>query len=188
MASEKQIAANRRNATKSTGPRSRAGRQRSSRNAYRYGLSLNVFSSPEVHSHLEECARKIAGDDADPFTLERARAIAEAELDIARVRHTRAGLIQRAYAFGALDPPHYTTRGILHWIREFEGGIELPLQAAMKGVPDAMPSEEQERSVEAIRRCIPELRKIDRYERRAAARRDRAVLALLQEEQRRGKR
>ena len=134
MASEKQIAANRRNATKSTDPRSRAGRQRSSRNRYRHGLSLNIFSSPELHRQLEERAREIAGDDAGPFTLERARAIAEAELDIARVRNTRAGLIHRAYAFGALDPPHYTTRGIIRWIRAYDRGIELPLQAAMKGV------------------------------------------------------
>jgi hypothetical protein len=35
---------------------------------------------------------------------------------------------------------------------------------------------------EAVRRVLPELRKLDRYERRAAARRDRAVLDLLVEQ------
>jgi hypothetical protein len=39
MATEKQIAANRANAQKSTGPKTAAGRSRSSRNAVRHGLS-----------------------------------------------------------------------------------------------------------------------------------------------------
>jgi hypothetical protein len=42
MASERQIAANRRNARKSTGPRSGAGKKRASRNAYRHGLTLSI--------------------------------------------------------------------------------------------------------------------------------------------------
>jgi hypothetical protein len=42
MASERKIAANRRNAQKSTGPRSDAGKKRSSRNAYRPGLAAGV--------------------------------------------------------------------------------------------------------------------------------------------------
>ena len=39
MASEKQIAANRANAKRSTGPKTAAGKLRSSRNAFRHGLS-----------------------------------------------------------------------------------------------------------------------------------------------------
>ena len=39
MASEKQVAANRRNATKSSGPRTKSGKARSSRNALNHGLS-----------------------------------------------------------------------------------------------------------------------------------------------------
>jgi hypothetical protein len=38
MASEKQIAASRANAKRSTGPKTAAGRLKSSRNAYRHGL------------------------------------------------------------------------------------------------------------------------------------------------------
>jgi hypothetical protein len=38
-----------------------------------------------------------------------------------------------------------------------------------------MPSSEPEHSAEALRRALPELLKLDRYERRAAARRERAT-------------
>jgi hypothetical protein len=38
-----------------------------------------------------------------------------------------------------------------------------------------MPTEGVERTAEAIRRALPELVKLDRYESRAAARRDKAV-------------
>jgi hypothetical protein len=39
-----------------------------------------------------------------------------------------------------------------------------------------MPSQEPDRSAEAVRRALPDLRKLERYERRAAAQRERAVL------------
>jgi hypothetical protein len=41
-----------------------------------------------------------------------------------------------------------------------------------------MPTQEPERSAEAIRRALPELIKLNRYESRAVARRDRAVRQL----------
>jgi hypothetical protein len=73
MASERQIAANRRNARKSTGPRSGAGRKRASRNAYRHGLTLNIGSSAAFAKQLDKLVRKIAGDTDDAILLERAR-------------------------------------------------------------------------------------------------------------------
>ena len=62
MASERQIAANRLNARKSTGPRSGAGRKRASRNAYRHGLTLNITSTAVFAKQLETLVGKIAGD------------------------------------------------------------------------------------------------------------------------------
>jgi hypothetical protein len=105
MASERQIAANRRNARKSTGPRSGAGKNRSSRNAYRHGLTLSIASSAAVTKQLDKLIRKIAGDTKDPILLERARALAQAELDLARVRRAKVALIdicvRRARSTGA---------------------------------------------------------------------------------------
>jgi hypothetical protein len=62
MASERQIAANRRNARKSTGPRSNAGMKRASRNAYRHGLTLSITSTAASAKQLDNLVRKIAGD------------------------------------------------------------------------------------------------------------------------------
>src|SRR5262245_26858042 len=100
MTSERQIAANRRNAHKSTGPRSGAGKNRSSRNAYRHGLSVSITSTAASAKQLNRLVREIAGNTKDPILLERARAVAEAELDLARVRRAKVALIERACAFG----------------------------------------------------------------------------------------
>ena len=68
MASEGQLAANRRNARKSTGPRSGAGKTRASRNAYRHGLTLSITSTAEYAKQLETLVRKIAGDTKERWS------------------------------------------------------------------------------------------------------------------------
>lgn len=180
MASEGQIAANRRNACKSTGPRSGAGKNRSSRNAYRYGLTLSITSSAAYAKQLDKLVRKIIGDTADAILLERARAIAQAELELARVRRVKVALIERASAFGELDPPQpfRSVTQIIRLLNAIDRGRVPSFPEAVESSA-TMPSQEPDRSAEAIRRVLPELRKLDRYERRAVARRDRAVVALI---------
>jgi len=173
MASEPQIAANRRNGRKSTGPRSGGGKNRSSRNAYRHGLTLSIASSEEFAKQLDKLARKIAGDTEDPILLERAHAIAQSELDLARVRRAKVALIERASAFGELDPPRLTVAQMIRGLNAFDRGVPKPID-----VLAPMPSQEPYRSAEAVRRVLPDLCKLDRYERRAAVRRDRAVRDL----------
>ena len=175
MASERQIAANRRNARKSTGPRSGAGKERASRNAYRHGLRSSITSTAEYAKQLDKLVREIAGDTEDPILLERARAIAQAELDLARVRRVKVALIERASAFGELDPPQAfsSVTPIIRLLNAIDRGRVPPEPVDSSAT---MPSREPDRSAEAIRRVLPELRKLDGYERRAAAQRDRAVL------------
>ena len=179
MASERQIAANRRNARKSTGPRSGAGKKRAGRNAYRHGLTLSITSTAAYAKQLETLVREIAGDSKDAIVLERARAIAQAELDLARVRRAKVALIERASAFGELDPPQAFST--VTEIKRFFNALDRGRLIVPKPTdPSAtMPSQEPDRTAEAVRRVLPELRKLDRYERRAAVRRDLAVLDFL---------
>jgi hypothetical protein len=94
-----------------------------------------MSSNAAFAKELDRLVREIAGDTKNAIVLVRARTVAEAELDLARVRRAKVAFIERASAFGE---------------------------------PDA-------RSADGVRRVLPELRKLNRYERRAAARRDRAV-------------
>jgi hypothetical protein len=179
MASERQIATNRRNARKSTGPRSGAGRKRASRNAYRHGLTLSITSTAAFAKQLDKLARKIAGNSDDAIMLERAREIAQAELELARVRRAKVALIERASAFGELDPPQAfsSVTPIIRLLNAIDRG-RVPSFPEPVDSSATMPSQEPDRSAEAVRRVLPELRKLDRYERRAAAQRERAVLDL----------
>jgi hypothetical protein len=86
MASAKQIAANRANAQKSTGARTAAGRATSSRNAYRHGLSVPIEPDPQA---MQALVQAIAGQTAGEAELRAARALAEAQLELKRIRTTR---------------------------------------------------------------------------------------------------
>jgi len=151
-----------------------AGRRRASRNAYRHGLTLSINSTAAFAKQLDTLVRKIAGDSEDAIVLERARAIAQAELDLARVRRAKLALIERASAFGELDPPQLTVTQLIRIANAFDRG-KLTIVPKSIDALATMPSQEPDRSAEAIRRVLPELRKLERYERRAAARRDRAI-------------
>jgi hypothetical protein len=182
MASDQKIAANRRNARKSTGPRSGAGKTRASRNAYRHGLTLSITSTAESAKQLETLVRKIAGDTKDAVKLERARDIAQAELELARVRRAKVALIERASVFGELDSPRLTDAQTIRLFNAFLGGRHVVPKHI--DVSATMPSQEPDRLAEAIRRVLPELCKLERYERRAAGRRYRAVANLVVEQSR----
>jgi hypothetical protein len=90
MTSTRKVRTNRANARASTGPKTSAGRVRSARNALRHGLNvpiadLEVFS-PEVERLAEVICRTQPGD----ALLERhVRLVAEAQIDMHRVRQTR---------------------------------------------------------------------------------------------------
>src|SRR5262245_43217760 len=102
MASERQIAANRRNACKSTGPRSRAGKQRVSSNAYRHGLTFSVYASEDMAKRIDDMMRQIIGDVDDEVCRQLAHTVAEGHFDLARIRRTKVGLIESTRA---LAPP-----------------------------------------------------------------------------------
>jgi hypothetical protein len=90
MATEKQIAANRANAKRSTGPKTAAGRVKSSRNAYRHGLSLPLHLDIATSAKAEVIARALAQDQADKEKQAAAAEVARAQLDLLRIRAARA--------------------------------------------------------------------------------------------------
>src|SRR5438477_7899427 len=89
VTSARKLAANRANARASTGPKTRAGRARSARNAHRHGLNLPVLADPALASEVDALARAIAGRDAGAERHELARRIATAQIDLVRVRRAR---------------------------------------------------------------------------------------------------
>jgi hypothetical protein len=104
VASDLQISANRKNAAKSTGPRSEAGQAQSSRNAVRHGLSVSIGSLQEFQDDIDALAAFIEQDGAGKISKASARVAAEAQLDLVRIRQVKAELLQ-ARVCQPNDPP-----------------------------------------------------------------------------------
>ena len=90
MATEKQIAANRANARKSTGPRTAAGKKKSSRNAYQHGLSRPDQSDPSSAAKIDAIAQLLSKPCATDDQLTAAQDYANAQWSLARIRAIRA--------------------------------------------------------------------------------------------------
>jgi len=142
-ASPRSLAANRRNARRSTGPRSRDGKARASRNARRHGLAAFAAWTGPLAPDLERLTDAIAGPTPDPCRGHFANIAAEAEFELRRVRAARLSLI-------------------------------APL------VDDVVKT--QDRNADADRPApsaiLKSLARLDRYERRATSRRNRALRLL----------
>jgi hypothetical protein len=95
MATEKQIAANRANAKRSTGPKTAAGKMKSGRNAYRHGLSCPLQLDPISMSRADAIAHALVGELPSEERLNSAADFAWAQLELLRIRSTRADLMAR---------------------------------------------------------------------------------------------
>jgi hypothetical protein len=102
LKSNRKIKANRANAQASTGPKTADGRARAARNALRHALILPVCSNPALSEEVETLTREIAGPDANAETQDLARQVAEAQIDLRRVRCPRHKLLS-----DVLADPHY---------------------------------------------------------------------------------
>lgn len=178
MASERQIAANRHNAQKSSGPKSDAGKKRSSENAYRHGLTVPI-STVESVAQLKELSRQLAGDTADVNILTLSDRAADAQLDLARVRRIQSALIERvlkdsAFRDGTFDPQEELRAAQADSSKaEWQ---ERPPQPDMLDAFTALPPGKEDRPFTSdVELILAELIKTFRYEKRAAGRRDRAI-------------
>ena len=155
MATERQIAANRKNASRSKGPSSRAGLARAARNAYRHGLAAPPAAP--VLQQIEQLANEIAGRSAGYVRRTIACQAAYAAIDLARVRQARIAIFNRAVVAETTEVRDPTS----------------------KKTSPATGVDATARMARALRRALPDLVKLDRYEARALARRDRALGALI---------
>jgi hypothetical protein len=139
MATDRQVAANRRNGSLSRGPKTAAGKARSSRNALKHGLSIPANRDKALLRRIEVLARILAQSGAGNV-FGQARAAAQAELELARARAVLEAVLTRA--------------GIT---AEWNGG---PEQGS------------------ALIHVLPELHRLERYERRAFSQLRRALRDL----------
>jgi hypothetical protein len=89
VSSARKIAANRTSARSSNGPKTAQGRARAARNALRHGLNVPIYSDPAMIQEVDMLAREIAGAEAHAEIEVLARGVAEAYLDLRRVRLAR---------------------------------------------------------------------------------------------------
>jgi hypothetical protein len=169
---------------RSGGPRSRAGKARASVNARRHGLSIPIVADPRLDPEIRALAQRIAAGRRN--RLQPARAVAEAQLALARARRLRHDLIGAALrdllAAEKRRPDN---------VGDVLGDILGILRAIQGGASSASPTLTRLEQITALRdwarRRRPDvdldgvarqLVRLDRYERRCLSRRKAAIRAF----------
>ena len=154
MTSEREAQANRANARKSTGPKTPRGKARAVGNARRLGLSLSVLADPMLSDQVAALTCAIAGKASDGNSFELARRIAEAQIDLQRVRQARH-----------------------QFFADRLKGLGHPRSPKEAAGPNSVSLDPHEFATILVK-DFKELKAIDRYERRAWSRRRFAIRAL----------
>jgi hypothetical protein len=163
MTTERKIAANRANAKRSSGPKSRAGKARASQNAYRHGLAACMTMNADRVNAMDALAREIQASMRGQIDRAGALAIAQAELEVLRVRAVLSALFAEILnGFGRHRPA--------------TGSQGSEKQAARRQGPAEKPGSAADHLAGGIER----LKILDRYLRRVHAKRDRAVRLALE--------
>jgi hypothetical protein len=148
MSSQKQIAANRKNGRRSRGPRTAAGKARSSGNARRHGLTRISRDNPDFAPRIAAIARTICPDSSNALLYEQALIIGETTCVLSAVAAEQMAQAQRR-----LGPQPSSSSAM-----PASSGSDAELE------PTYMP--------------VAALERLYRYERRALSRRNRAVAKL----------
>jgi hypothetical protein len=101
--SDRNLRANKRNASLSTGPRTVGGKLRSRNNALRHGLATPIENDPTAMQNIERLAQILAGFSNDFWRGEHARTIAECYFDIRRIQTARTAVLHKIGDLEAAD-------------------------------------------------------------------------------------
>jgi hypothetical protein len=89
MTSARKIESNKRNASRSTGPRTAGGKSRSRSNARRHGLATRLEDDLAEREKIEDLAAILAEGSDDFGRIEQSRVVAECYFDLNRIRAAR---------------------------------------------------------------------------------------------------
>ena len=187
MTSARKIIANRANAKASTGPRTRRGKARSAHNALRHGL--NIALDTKLSAEVESLASKIANQTANSEITKLARRVAEAQIDLLRVREARCSLLNH-YLSDPKYKPYMSSpaklkeriralnRLGLMMIRMTPQEISNPSFQKFGSGVIGEPPRGPKKFVYILTGLTKRLNAMDRYERRALSRRKFAIREL----------
>jgi len=170
MTSEMKKVANRQNAQASTGPRSQAGKARAAANARRHGLAIPPWFDRRYSAEVERVARQNASSfpNPRPQLLAHARRLAQAQLDFVRACEVRRTILQPVIDSEA----GYWPRKRKNMPRVATAVIRKRSQRLLR-ICHARPTVEKVQLV--LSDSAKQLNGIERHERRALGRLNRAI-------------
>jgi len=191
MASSAQIAANRRNAKRSTGPRTSAGKARVARNAVQHGLASRIVAGTPAANRVARLVDAIIGDGPRTAEIEAtARIAAEAQYVIEQVRQQRRLLLDLITPKARPYRSPHLMKAVARTRRVAEGADAEVLEPLMQSIlrtcariENTEPSWQAttvccDRQVLVFQEIAVALERLDRYERRAMSRRKAAIREL----------